>query len=396
MPDMTGRPVALRPRLEDDDAIVPPIKLREIDFNVTNYCNLECVHCSYGSRPAKEEPSLPGPIIERVLDEAAAMGNKVVHWSGGEAVTRPDMGDLIAKATSLGFGMRLLSNGILFSERRLEELRGRGLEKVFVSLDGLEANHDWHRVSDGLFAKTMRGIETAVRMGFDTRVNSVATTRNLDDFPEMLRMLDGIGVDTFTVFYLIPVGRGHDSVGLAVPPRRWRRFIDELRDEVTTVGTAMKVTVEKVFWWDDEWSDQGVGDEGRGGGCLGFLNGCDYVNILADGRVYPCVCFIDVAPPLGNVTDRPLGDILHDPQGWRFYRSIAAVNETCRGCGMFEPCQGGNRAASMIQRGDWMALDPRCTGDPVAQGYVPLCWMLREDLSTAVRSGFAEDVSTSS
>jgi radical SAM protein with 4Fe4S-binding SPASM domain len=373
---------------------VPPIRLREIDFNVTNLCNLACRHCSYSSTPDKQEPTLAGDVVHRVLDEAASMGNRVVHWSGGEAAVRPDIGDLIEHASRLGFGMRLLSNGILLSEERLERLRTRGLNKIFVSLDGLEANHDWHRASPGLFAKTMRGIRNSVDGGFDTRVNAVATTRNLDDFPELLRMLADIGVDTFTVFYLIPVGRGREIADLAVPPRRWRQFVDDLRHEVADLGpTSMQVTVEKVFWWDDEWNEDGIVDAGRGGGCLGFLSACDYVNILADGRVYPCVCFVDVAPPLGDVRERSLPDILHDPRGWAFYQSLTEMNPTCRSCDLVGACQGGNRAASMIASGDWFALDPRCSGDPQAQGFMPLCWMLREDLTTATRSGFAEDLS---
>ena len=73
----------------------------------------------------------------------------------------------------------------------------------------------------------------------------------------------------------------------------------------------MEVTVEKVFSWSDEW-DEGGPDGGRGSTCLGFLDRCNYVNVLADGRVYPCVCLIDVAPALGNIHERPLAEILGD------------------------------------------------------------------------------------
>lgn len=61
------------------------------------------------------------------------------------------------------------------------------------------------------------------------------------------------------------------------------------------------------------------------------------MNILADGRVYPCVCFVDT--------------------------------------------------------GDWFSLDPRCSGDPVAQGFISVCFMLREDVTTRAQSGFAEAIS---
>lgn len=383
---MTAIPVAPPMR----DMGVPPIHLREIDLNLTNHCNLECIHCSYSSTKSKHEPSIDGAVVHRLLDEAAALGNEVVHWSGGEPATRPDMADLIAHASSLGFGMRLLSNGILLTEPRLSRYWEAGLRKVLVSVDGLEEHHDHHRVSPGLWGKTLTGVRNAVAAGYHTRVNAAATTDNVDDMVELARVMAGEGVHTFTVFYLISVGRGADITRLQVPPDRWRTLMDELTGVAVELGGAMEMTVEKVFAWDDDPDLADLSHEGRGGGCLGFLNGCDYVNILADGRVYPCVCFVDDAPALGNINERPLGDILHDPASWRFYWSMTARSATCDACAMADPCGGGSRSASMAERGDWFALDPRCSGDPQAQGFIPVCFMLREDLATKAKSGFAE------
>jgi radical SAM protein with 4Fe4S-binding SPASM domain len=239
----------------------------------------------------------------------------------------------------------------------------------------------------------MRGIENATRLGFNVRVNSVATTRNVDELPQLMPLLDSLGVSTFSVFYCIPVGRGREVQHLMVPPARWRRFIAEMREMADRVQPkAMEVTVEKVFLWEDEWAGADQLEDGRGGSCLGFLDTCNYVNILADGRVYPCVCFLDEGPPLGNVYDRPLADILHDPRSWSFYWSMQALNETCQACSRLGSCRGGNRALSKIVRRDWFALDPRCSGDPEAQGFMPLCFMLRENVSSGKRSGFAEHV----
>ncbi len=387
---MSSEPVVLAPRPRDGG--VPPIHLREIDLNLTNYCNLECVHCSYGSTRSKAEPALATDVVHRLLDEAKAIGTEVVHWSGGEPATRPDMADLIAHAHGLGFGMRLLSNGILLSEERLARFWDAGLRKVLVSVDGLEEHHDTHRAHPGLWPKTLAGIRNAVAAGYHTRVNAAATTENVDDMATLARTMADLGVHTFTVFYLISVGRGADIADLQVPPARWRRLMEELTAVAGELGPSMEMTVEKVFAWTDDPEIEHLQAEGRGGGCLGFLNGCDYVNILADGRVYPCVCFIDGAPPLGNINERPLAEILHDPASWRFYWSMTATNDTCGACSMVGPCGGGSRAASRAERGDWFALDPRCSGEPEVQGFIPVCFMLREDLATKARSGFAEPV----
>jgi radical SAM protein with 4Fe4S-binding SPASM domain len=242
----------------------------------------------------------------------------------------------------------------------------------------------------------MAGIENATTVGFNVRVNSVATRKNVDELPQLMPILSDLGVATFSVFYCLPVGRGRTNPYLMVPPARWRRFIDEMKVAAERHRSdGMEVTVEKVFLWEDEWNDYESIVTGRGGSCLGFLNDCNYVNILADGRVYPCVCFIDEAPPLGNVYLDSLANILKDPRGWDYYWSLRKANSICQNCDKFADCRGGSRALSKFMKDDWFALDPRCTGEPHIQGFIPLCFMVRENVVTRIHSGFAEHVSTS-
>lgn len=372
-------------------ARVPPIELREIDINVTNLCNLTCVYCSYASTPGKDEPELERSVIGAVLDDAAAIGNRVVHFSGGEPVIRKDMPDLIAHASRNGFKMRMHSNGALLTKPKLEQLWAAGLRQVLVSLDGPAEHHDWHRQRAGLWGKTIAGIRNAVSLGFNVRVNSVATVRNVGAIAGLMPLVMELGAATFSVFYMIPVGRGAEHQDLMVPPGRWREFIEEMHAASDRYRPQMEVTVEKVFSWEDEWDADGLGG-GRGDSCLGFLDKCNYVNVLADGTVWPCVCMVDVAPPLGNVYERPLSTILHDPAGWDFYYGMRELNEICARCPCRDRCRGGSKALSRIGTGDWNALDPRCSGDPHAQGFIPVCFMQRENIVTGSRSGFAERV----
>jgi radical SAM protein with 4Fe4S-binding SPASM domain len=370
---------------------VPPIELREIDINVTNLCNLTCVYCSYSSTPGRDEPALDPDVIADLLGDAASIGNKVVHFSGGEPVIRRDMPDLIARAAALGFKMRMHSNGQLLTTEKLTQLRDAGLRQVLVSLDGPQHQHDWHRRREGLWPKTIAGIRNAVELGFDVRVNSVATTRNVGEIAGLMPLVMELGAATFSVFYMIPVGRGAQHQDLMVPPGRWRDFIAEMREAADKHRPAMDVTVEKVFAWQDAENGNGLGG-GRGDSCLGFLDKCNYVNVLADGTVWPCVCMIDVAPPLGNIHDRPLSQILHDPAAWAFYYGLRGLNATCAACTCAGSCRGGSKALSRIVSGDWNALDPRCTGDPHDQGFIPVCFMQRENVMTGSRSGFAEKI----
>lgn len=375
-------------------APAPPVALREIDLNVTNFCNIECIYCSYASRPDRKEPSLDRATALSLLGQARELGVEVIHFSGGEPVIWRHILDAIRLGAELGFRMRMHSNGALLKRQTLGRLWDAGLRRVLISLDGPAEDHDYHRARPGLYGLTLSAIREAVAMGFNVRVNSVATTRNVGRLASLVPEMCALGVATFSIFYLIPVGRGRDVAHLMVPPLRWRRFLEELRDASARAGAhRTEITAEKVFFWDDDPLPEALELGGRGHGCLGFLNKCDYVNVLADGRVYPCVCFTDVGPPLGNIHVRPLGEILADPEAWAFYRALERAESPCRQCEQFRHCGGGSKALSRTLTGDWFRLDPRCCGDPRAQRFYPLCFMLRENIATGTRRGFAEHFS---
>jgi MoaA/NifB/PqqE/SkfB family radical SAM enzyme len=156
------------------------------------------------------------------------------------------------------------SNGQLLSTEKLMELRHAGLRQVLVSLDGPQHQHDdWHRQREGLWPKTIAGIRNAVELGFDVRVNSVATTRNVGEIAGLMPLVMQLGAATFSVFYMIPVGRGAQHQDLMVRPGRWRDFIAEMLEAADEHRPAMDVTVEKVCAWQDGENGNGLGG-GRG------------------------------------------------------------------------------------------------------------------------------------
>ena len=87
------------------------------------------------------------------------------------------------------------------------------------------------------------------------------------------------------------------------------------------------------------------------------------------------------------------GASLGDPAGWRFYYGLKdGVSGACQSCDLLDACRGGCRSFSRAAANDWFALDPRCSGEPRAQGFMPVCFMLRENVDTGTRSGFQEHV----
>ncbi|MBU7024023.1 MAG: radical SAM protein, partial [Theionarchaea archaeon] len=122
-------------------------------WDVTNRCNLNCRHCYVEAEPAKvEEPTTQQAMA--IIDQLAKAKVFRVSFSGGEPLLRNDIFDLIRYAAQF-FPVELATNGMLVHEDTAKALKSSGIAMVQLSLDGLEAAHDYLRRKKGAFQKVL-------------------------------------------------------------------------------------------------------------------------------------------------------------------------------------------------------------------------------------------------
>ena len=126
-------------------------------------CNLRCTHCFVSAGPGEDRHALMARAeVQRHVAQGLALGVKEFYFTGGEPFVHPEMLDILADTLPHG-PCTLLTNGTLFTERRLEELRrlGGGARfslEIRVSLDGPgPEEHDTFR-GRGAFARTLEGL----------------------------------------------------------------------------------------------------------------------------------------------------------------------------------------------------------------------------------------------
>src|SRR4051812_24867356 len=69
--------------------------LRSLKIKLLSTCNLRCRMCRYWRIPRRE---LPLDVVQSVLTDAAEMGCRKVHLSGGEVTLYPDLVAVVAHA----------------------------------------------------------------------------------------------------------------------------------------------------------------------------------------------------------------------------------------------------------------------------------------------------------
>jgi uncharacterized radical SAM superfamily Fe-S cluster-containing enzyme len=200
----------------------------------TNFdCNLRCDYCCVRSSPAAPRRALGLERVRRIATEAAELGVGELFVTGGEPFLLPDIGEILT-ACAAAAPTTVLTNGMLFAGRRLENLRTLPRERVTlqISLDSpTPERHDRHR-GRGTWARAWKGIERARAEGF--RVRLAATVSDDVEAEEFGRFLDAQQIHAEDRVIRRVALRGFAAQGLALARA-------DLVPEIT-------ITLEGVYW----------------------------------------------------------------------------------------------------------------------------------------------------
>ena len=121
----------------------PLIAPEMLQIMMTNACNLQCKMCGVWKQQVAPESLMATEEVKRVIDEACALGVKMIYFTGGEALLRPDIFDLIAHTARAGVVSTLNTNGSLITPELAEKIVVSGLQSLTFSIDSPDEHiHD--------------------------------------------------------------------------------------------------------------------------------------------------------------------------------------------------------------------------------------------------------------
>ena len=286
------------------------MKLRELDFHVTNRCNLTCIHCCYDSGQRQMEELTTDEVFNTLID-AKKVSAEHFHITGGEPLLRKDLFDIISFAVSLGYCVELLSNGILINKDKIEKLASIGLDSIGISLDGdYKAMKTIRGITQTQYSSIVQTISNCLSSGLKTKVNSVVFPENISGLEQTVKFVDKLGVNEHRIYYFSPIGRGQDRE--IVPPLEWYKFV---KNKLIGVPHSDRLFVEFAF------------DDKRNFYCRASEQG-DYAQIMCDGKVFPCAVMTAFGP-IGDLKQESFDVIWNDSERWKEY---------CRRFSSFDVC----------------------------------------------------------
>jgi AdoMet-dependent heme synthase len=341
---------------------------------VTQACDLACVHCRACAQPKRNPLELSLDEGKRLIDEIAQMQVPVFVLTGGDPIKRPDLFELIRYATQAGVRVSLTPSATpLLTRQVIQQFKQCGLARLAVSLDGSHAQvHDEFRGMSGSFDRTMEAIEWANEIGLPVQINTTFSSRNVEDFDNIARLIERKRIALWSVFFLVPTGRGKIDDLLSAEEfeavfaklyklsrrarfhikttegQHYRRYVLQQQVAERRSGTApVAIAAEKV-------------PDTIGRAPQGLNDGKGFVFVSHLGEVFPSG-FLPLSA--GNVRTESLNTIYRESLLFQQLRDPEQLGGKCGTCEFKHVC-GGSRARAYALTGDPLAEEPCCSYVP--------------------------------
>lgn len=138
-----------------------------LDIEITNRCNLQCTFCDKLPLLSKEQMGdMEMWLYKKILDEAergSLWGVKLSYR--GEPLLHPQVAEMVAYAKSKGvLDVYLNSNGMLLSEKMSMRLMDAGLDRISVSMDGIDPVAFERERRGAKYDRILRNIENIMEL----------------------------------------------------------------------------------------------------------------------------------------------------------------------------------------------------------------------------------------
>ena len=169
-----------------------------VAWQITNECNLACLHCIEESGPGKAFPDELGrEEVLRVIDDLMASQVPYLSFSGGEPMLHPHFFEMVERVTKRGAQLKIETNGHYLTPENCERLRSLQVKAVQVSLDGATSATFGRMRVRGEFDRTVEGIRNLRAAGVPVEINFSPAAFNIHEAARIVDLAWELGAVSF-------------------------------------------------------------------------------------------------------------------------------------------------------------------------------------------------------
>lgn len=309
-------------------------ELRNLFWECTLRCNLNCRHCGSDCKQSAITPDMPAKDFFKAIDDITPHVDPhktFITLTGGEALLRPDIEEVGKELYRREFPWGMVTNGYLLDEKKLDALLCSGMHSITISFDSFAPHHNWIRQNEHSFERADRAVRLLTQVpGLVWDIVTCVCPRNYDTLNDFKEYLISIGVKNWRLFSIFPMGRASVNKELQLDKEQFRglfEFIERTRAEGRIHASY---------------------------GCEGFLGsfegkvrsyyfhcraGVEVASILVDGSISGCTS-IRSNFHQGNIYQDNLWDVWQNRFQQYRHREWTKKGQ-CADCKMFRYCEGG-------------------------------------------------------
>jgi len=278
-------------------------------IELTNHCNLECPECLSGSGMMKRNRGYMDPdLFGRIIREMKPFLYSLNLYFQGEPMLHPHFFSFLRK--SRGMKIIVSTNGHFLSEENAEKIVKSGLNRLVISLDGMDqatysayrVNGDLEKVLEGI--RNITGAKKKYHSSLKIEIQFLVNKNNEHQIPEAKKYASQMKVGLKLKSMQIISNNGFERWLPSM--KKFRRY--EMKNKGYVIKNALPDRCARL-WFNPV--------------------------ITWDGKVLPCCFDKDGEHVMGDLNEDTFKDIWNGPKYRSFRKSILTgryMTNICRNC----------------------------------------------------------------
>lgn len=331
-------------------------------WHITEACDQRCKHCYiFAGHEEKALASMRWEDMTTVLDQiddfCTVYGRQpYLYLTGGDPILHPDFWPLLELLALRKIPFTIMGNPFHLTPETCARMHRLGCRRYQLSIDGIEATHDWFR-RPGSYQATLAAIPMINASGMRSLVMTTVSGRNIDEVPGICDAVVQAGAKVWAFARYCPTSEEKTT---DIAPLRYRELLAVL-DAKFRAYEAQGVDTwfnRKDHLWTLYQYETGAFQIPKDADPDTIYAGCNcgngHITILPNGDIYACRRVKDSR--VGSIFTDRLADVwVSEMEAYRDYGRFAK----CSRCELKAWCRGCPGVASGTS-GDFYAADPQC------------------------------------
>lgn len=268
--------------------------LFELDLQVTNKCNQQCIYCCFNSQINSTDKLHPNHI-RNFLDFITKFKSiDEIHITGGEPLLRGDIFKILKICRKYANSVTVLTNGTV-ELSKIKKLKSY-INRLRITLNSLnQKHHAYISASNTKVEQISNSIIASVDNGIPVELATILMKENEKDILDILKFADENKISRIIFYSLIPIGRGVNLRNQILSFSTKKKIIKKV------INLKKRIKYPKDICFEFEYAPKKYMNKFRKYENVCLINPRRYLFLSYDGSIYPCGLLFNSEFSLGNI-----------------------------------------------------------------------------------------------